>query len=105
LIRDLAFVDATATDRGEAIAFTRQPDRKKSVIDLTILPNEPYKIEAHLTCRYGDDHGIGPGATLRSNEVYMDAKDDRAEISLVIPASGCPEVAGKTLLTEKDPRE
>ena len=43
-----------------------------------------------------------PDIMLRSNDVFLEAKDDRAEITLTIPAKSCPEVAGKTLLTEKD---
>jgi hypothetical protein len=101
LIRDLVFIEAKGTENPSAMAHPEQVDQKASVVDLMILPNEPYRIEAKLICRYEDDRSIGPGATLRSNAVYLGPKEDRTELSLAIPAKACPEISGKTLLTEQ----
>jgi hypothetical protein len=103
LIRDLAFVEAKGTEHPSAMAGTRQPDSKASVIDLMILPNESYEIEAQLICVYEDEHSMGPGKTLRTNTVTLGARDQITEISLTIPAKSCPEVPGKKTVTENRP--
>jgi len=90
---------AKGTVNADARSNTRQPDLKRSVVDLTVLPNEPYEVDAVLTCRYADEHSIGPGAKLASNKVFLKPGDDRREILLTIPAASCPEVPGKKSLT------
>jgi hypothetical protein len=101
LIRDFVFVEAKGVDHPAAMADAKQPDQKSSVIELTLIAEEAYRIEARLICRYADDHSVGPGATLHSDETYLGAKDELTEVSLTIPANACPEVAGKTSLTGK----
>ena len=34
---------------------SNQPYLKASIADLSVLPNEPYEIEAELTCPYADE--------------------------------------------------
>ena len=60
-----------------------------------VLPKDPYEVEAELTCWYADERGVGPGAKLKSNKVFLGPGDDRQEIFLTIPAASCPEVPGK----------
>jgi hypothetical protein len=99
LIRDFVYVVAKGTVNADARSNTRQPDLKKSVVVLSVVPNERYEVEAELTCRYADERSIGPGAELRSNKVLLRPDDDRTEILLTIPAASCPEVPGKKSLT------
>jgi len=101
LIRDFVFVTAKGTVRPDALSHTSQPDLKASVINLSVLPSEPYEVEAELTCRYADERSMGPGAKLKSNKVYLPPSDDRKEILLTIPATSCPAVSGKKLLTDQ----
>ncbi|HVO99305.1 MAG TPA: hypothetical protein VMT15_14635 [Bryobacteraceae bacterium] len=101
LIRDLVFVEAKGVDRPAVMADAKQPDLKSSVVELTLVAGEAYRIEARLTCRYADEQSVGPGASLHSEGAYLGAKDERAELSLAIPANACPEVQGKTLVTGK----
>lgn len=101
LIRDFVFVEAKGSLNPSAMSDTRQPDLKSSVIDLSILPNEPYDIEAKLTCSYADERSIGPGARLKSNTVHLEPDDGRTELFLTIPATACPDVPGKTTLTDR----
>jgi hypothetical protein len=101
LIKDFVYVVANGTVNPAAMSDTSQPDLKASVVDLSILPNERYEVEGELTCRYGDERSFGPGATLKSNKVYLEPGDDRTELSLTIPGTGCPEIPGKTLLTDQ----
>jgi hypothetical protein len=101
LIRDFVFVEAKGTVNPAAMSDTSQPDMKASVVDLNVLPNEPYAVEGELTCRYADERSMGPGATLKSNKVYLGPGDDRTELFLTIPATACPEIHGKTLLTDQ----
>jgi len=103
LIRDIIFVEAKPTENAAAAAQVTQPDLEKSVVDLLIVAHEPYDIEAKLICRYSDEHGSGPGATLQSNQIYFGPGDGRKEISLTIPAKACPEIEGKILQTEHWP--
>jgi hypothetical protein len=83
------------------MSHTKQPDSNASVVDLSVLPNEPYEVEAELTCRYANDRSMGPGAKLKSNKVYLPIGDDRKEILLTIPATSCPAIIGKKLLTDQ----
>ena len=80
---------------------TRQPDAKASVFDLSVPANELYEVEAELICRYADERSFGPGAKLQSDTVYPDRGDDRTQLSLTTPATASPEIAGKTLLTDR----
>lgn len=100
LIKDLVFVSARGTVNHDAMSHASQPDLKTSVVDLSILPNESYGVEAELTCRYADERSMGPGARLKSNTVYVAPGDDQTKLFLTIPAPSCPEVSKKTLLTE-----
>jgi hypothetical protein len=101
VIKDSVYLVAKGTANPAAMSHTSQPNRKASVINLSILPNEPYEIEGELICRYADERSMGPGAILKSNKIYLAPGDDRTELFLTMPASACPPVPGKTLLTEK----
>jgi hypothetical protein len=101
LINNFVFVQAKGTNHPEARSDSRQPNLKESVIDLSILPDEAYDVIAELTCRYATANSVGPGAHLRSNPVHVAPDDQRTDLILTIPASSCPEVAGKTPVTHK----
>jgi hypothetical protein len=101
LIRNFVFVTAKGTADENAMADTRQPDLKASIVELSVLPDEPYEVEAELTCRYADERSFGPGAKLKSNKVHLAPGDDQKELLLTIPATSCPAVAGKKLLTDQ----
>jgi hypothetical protein len=101
LVRDYVHVVAKGAVNPGAMSDTKRPDLKASVVDLSVLPNEPYEVEAELTCRYADDRRMGPGVKLKSNKVYLPTGDDRTEILLTIPATSCPAVIGKELLTDQ----
>ena len=101
LIGDSVFVVAKGTVNPAAMSYASRPDMKASVFDLSILPNEPYEVEAELTCRYADERSIGPGAKLKSNRVYLGPREDRTELFLTIPAKACPDIPGKTLVTDQ----
>ena len=101
LVKDWVHIDAKETAARNAIHHTHQPDPKASVLELSILPNEAYEIEAQLICQYAGENSVGPGATLKSNNVYLGARDDRTEVWLRLPGTACPEVAGKKLLSER----
>lgn len=98
LIKDFIFVEAKGTVNTAAMAQKKQPDLKKSIVDLSVLPNESYEVEASLTCRYSDDRSIGPGAKLNSNKVHLKPGDGQTELLLIIPATNCPELPGKKSL-------
>jgi hypothetical protein len=100
-IRGFVFVEAKATANPAAMSDTSQPDMKGSVVDLSIVPDEPYEVQATLTCRYADARSIGPGATLKSNKVYLAPGDDRKELLLTIAATACPKIREKRLLTDQ----
>jgi hypothetical protein len=70
---------------------TRQPDTKASVLDL---------VEAELICRYADERGLGPGAKMQSDEVYLDRGENRPQPFPTIPATDCPWIEGKTPITD-----
>ena len=94
LIRDFVYVVAKGTVNANAMS---NPETA-SVVRMSVLPNEPYELEAELTCRYADERSVGPGVTLKSNKILLGPGDDRKEIFLTIPAVSCPEVPGKKLL-------
>jgi hypothetical protein len=99
LIRDFVLVAAIGTANPAAMSHTSQPDLKASVVDLTVVPDEPYDVEANLTCRYADEKSVGPGKKLKSGRVHLDPGDDQKEIMLKLPVNSCPEVPGKKLIT------
>jgi hypothetical protein len=101
LIRDFVFVQAKGTNNTAAMSDAKQPDLKASIVDLGVLPNEPYEVEAELTCRYADERSEGPGVRLQSNKFYLEPKDQRTEIILTMPTTACPEISGKTLVTDQ----
>lgn len=102
LITDYLFVTAKGTANADAMSDTRQPDLKASIVELTVLPNEPYEVEAELTCRYADARILsGPGAKLKSNRAYLTPGDGQQELLLTIPAISCPPLPGKKLLTDR----
>jgi hypothetical protein len=101
LIQNFVFVTAKGTANPDAMSDTRQPDLKSSIIELGVLPNEPYEVEAELTCRYADERSVGPGAKLKSNKIHLAPGDDQKELLLTMPTTSCPEVNGKRLLTDK----
>jgi hypothetical protein len=101
LIKDLVFVDAKGTVNPEAMSNTSQKDMKTSVVDLNILATESYQVQGELICTYADERSIGPGATLKSNTVYVKPGDDQTELFLAIPAGACPEIQGKRIVTEQ----
>jgi hypothetical protein len=100
LVRDFVFVHAKGTGNRDATAGTSHPDKLVSVVDLTVFSDEPYEVEAELTCRYADDRSVGPGKTLKSNRVYLAPGDSRTELLLTMPGTACPERQGNKLLTE-----
>ncbi len=110
VIRSYVSVSATAIDKPAALARTRQPNSKASIVELSLLPNEPYRIAAELTCLcfdlQPDSQGRrtiqGPGAALRSDTIHLSPDDVRKELVLTLPASACPEIPGKMLLTERE---
>jgi hypothetical protein len=101
LIRGFVLVTAKGSSNPDAMSNARQPNLKASTVDLSILPNEPYDVEAELTCRYADEQSVGPGAKLKSNKIRLAPGDDQGELLLTIPATSCPEVPGKKLLTDQ----
>jgi hypothetical protein len=102
LIRDFVFVTAKPTSNPAAMSDTKQPNLKASVIELSVLPDEPYEVEAELTCRYADARILsGPGAKLVSNKIYLAPGDNQKELRLTIPAISCPNLPGKTTLTDR----
>ena len=99
LVNDFVLVQAKGTEHPGASAEIKQPDLKAAVINLTVLPDEPYQIQASLTCAYAHGQVLRePGATLQSNPVFLAPDDERADILLTLPASSCPEIPGKLLL-------
>ncbi len=100
-IRDFVFVTAKGTGDATAMADARQPDLKTSIVELSVLPDEPYEGEAELTFRYADERSLGPGEKLKSNKIHLAPDDDRKELLLTIPATSCPEVVGKKLLSDQ----
>jgi hypothetical protein len=85
-IRDYVFVEAKGTVDKTAMSHTIQPDAKESVINLSVLPNESYELEAHLNCS---------GFTLRSNKAHLMPGDGQSELVLVLPANNCTEWRNK----------
>ena len=100
LIKGFVHIEAKGTANPKALSDIRQPDLKASVIELSVLPNEPYEVEAELICRYADERSNAPGAALKSNRINLVPGDGRAELTLTIPATACPEIPGKTLVTD-----
>jgi hypothetical protein len=100
LIRDFVFVTAKGTANDHVVSHAHQADLKRSVLDLTTLPDEAYEVEAELTCRYADERSLGPGTTLKSNREFLGPRDTRKELTLKMPVSRCPEIQGKALVTE-----
>jgi hypothetical protein len=101
LIQDFVYVKARGTANPGLESDAHQPDLKASLLDLIIFPEERYEIEAQLTCRYADKNSMGPGAELTSNKVFLARGDDRTEVLLTIPGTGCPELAGRERLTDR----
>ncbi len=101
LVKDSVFVKAKGTTNPRALSDARQPNLKASVIALSVLPDEHYDVEAELTCRYADEQSLGPGAKLQSNKIHIAPGDGQNEVLLTIPATSCPQVPGKKLVTEK----
>jgi hypothetical protein len=101
LIKNFVFVTAKGTANPAAKSDTSQPDMKASVVDLSILSNEPYEVEGELTCRYSDERSSSPGAKLKSNKVYLGSGDARTELFFTIHAMACPEIRGKTVETDQ----
>lgn len=100
LIKNFVYIVAKGTANPE-LTSDASTDTRASVGDLKILPNEPYEVQAELTCRYADERSVGPGATLKSNRVYLTPEDGRTELTLTIPATTCPVIQGKTLVTDQ----
>lgn len=101
LIRDSVFVHAKGTANPAAVSDGNQPDEKASIVDLSVVPNEPYEVEAEVICRYADERSEGPGATLQSNKAYLERADHRTEVILTMPTTACPALPGKTLVTDQ----
>jgi hypothetical protein len=101
LIKSFVFVAAKGTANPDAMSDAKQPNLKASIIELSVLPDEPYDVEAELTCQYSDERSVGPGARLKSNTIHLAPGDDQKELLLTIPTASCPEVNGKKLLTDK----
>ena len=74
-------------------------DARASVGDLKLVPTEAYEVHAELTCRYADGRSEGPGAHFTSNKVYLRPENGQTELTLTIPATACPVIQGKTLVT------
>jgi hypothetical protein len=71
-------------------------------VELTLLPNEPYEVAAELTCRHAGGQVLSePGAKLRSDKVHVSPRDEKKELLLTIPTASCPNLLGKTLLTDQ----
>lgn len=101
LIKDFVGVEAKGIVNPKAMWDGTQPNMEASVIKLSVLPNEPYEVEAELTCRYADERSVGPGATLKSNKIGLAPGDGQTELLLTIPATSCPEVPGKKSVTDQ----
>lgn len=102
LIKDFVFVTAKGTTNPDAMSDTTQPNLKASIVELSVLPNEPYEVEAELICRYAGGQILSaPGARLKSNKIYLAPGDDQKELRLMIPATACPDLPGKKLLTDQ----
>jgi hypothetical protein len=99
LIKGFVYVTAKGTVHPDIMADASQQDM--SVADLSLLAYERYEVEAKLTCRYSDERSSGPGATFKSNRVYLEPGGDGAELLLTMPTTACPEIPGKTLETDQ----
>lgn len=99
-IRNFVYIVAKGTANPKLMSDA-STDIRASVCDLKILPNEPYEVQAELNCRYADERSEGPGATLKSAKVYLTPDDGRTELTLTIPATTCPVIPGKTLVTNQ----
>jgi hypothetical protein len=100
LIKNWVYIVANGTANAE-LKSDVSTDAKADVGDLKLVPTEPYEVHAELTCRYADDRSVGPGAHLRSNNVYVRPDDGQKDLALTIPATACPEIPGKTLVTNR----
>ncbi len=102
LIRDYVHVEAKGLRVPETEAQVRWTDRRNSIFELSLMPDEPYRIRAELVCYYSHASGMGPGEKLQTVPVDLGAKDERNEITLTLLSNACPVVPGKTLMTEKE---
>lgn len=94
-VRTFVFLEAKGT-ADPALESSATTDTGAGVLKL--LANEPYQVQARLTCRYSDDNSVGPGETLRSSGITLSMRDDPGKVALRFPANTCPAIAGKTLL-------
>jgi hypothetical protein len=99
VIQDFVSVRAKGTANPAVTADAKRRDLKAGLLELTVLPEERYEVEAELTCVYSSNGVRGPGATLRSNKSYLVPGDDQTELLLTMPGTGCPEIAGKERVT------
>jgi hypothetical protein len=100
LVKD-ALIDADGIDHPEAIARTSRPDPRAGLVELLLVPDVPYRIAAHLTCSYADERSVRRGAKLQTSDVFLEPKDDRTELTLTMPATACPAIAGKTSVNDQ----
>jgi len=96
-VKDFVFIVAKGTSNPE-MESDASTHEDAMVGDLKILPNEPYEVQAELTCTYQDERRLGPGATLKSSKVYITAGDGLTDLTLAIPATSCPAVPGRMLV-------
>src|SRR5262249_16775813 len=97
---EFVLLAAKGSKNPSAMSNLDWPDRKSSVVDLSILPNESYDVEGSLTCLYADDHSQGPGAKLHTNSIHIEPGDGQSNLVLALREDGCPEVPGKRLTTK-----
>jgi hypothetical protein len=97
-VRSFVYIVAKGTANPKLKSDT-STDARKTVGDLKLVPTEAYEVHAELTCRYADERSVGPGANFTSNKTDINPEDGHNELTLTIPATACPVIKGKTLVT------
>lgn len=95
-VRHFAYIAAKGFSRPE-LTSDASTDARAPVAALKVDSGEPYEVWARVTCRYYDERTYGPGATFESAKVHVRPNDRQTELTLIVPAEGCPAIPGKTL--------
>lgn len=97
-IRSFVYVVARGL-ANRALQSDASTDEENSLGHLKLVPTEAYEVHAKLTCQYADARSLGPGAKFTSSKVHLRPGDGQHDLTLMIPATGCPVLKGKTLVT------
>lgn len=89
------YIQAQAYTNPKALANVHREEKASGIWQLSLIPGEPYQIEAVRECSDAALEGTHAEVLIKSPSVHIAPNDNQTEIHLTLPGTACPTPATK----------